>query len=76
MDDNEKKARQKIANQKYRDSKINFYKEQYDRIKNDPVKMQQNKINNQAYYIRNKAKILLKMKNYYYEKRKKYLEEL
>ena len=76
MDDNEiKKQKQKIANQKYRDSKINFYKEQYNRIKNDPVKMQQKKINNQAYYIRNKPKILLKMKNYYYEK-KKDLEEL
>jgi hypothetical protein len=37
--------------------------------------MQQKKINNQAYYIRNKARILLKMKNYYYEK-KKDLEEL
>jgi len=75
MDDNEKKARQKIANQKYRDSKINFYKDQYDKIKNDPLKMQQKKINNQSYYIRNKAKILLKMKNYYYDK-KKNLEEL
>ena len=74
MDDNEKKRRQKLANQKYRDSKPNFYKAQYDRIKNDPVKMQQKKINNQAYYIRNKPKILLKMKNYY--KKKKDLEEL
>ena len=36
--------------------------------------MQQQKINNQAYYIRNKAKILLKLKNYY--DKKKDLEEL
>ena len=65
----EKKLKQREANQRYIKSIPDFYKKVYDRIKNNPEQMEKRKMNNKQYYDKNREKILAKMKTAYYEKR-------
>jgi hypothetical protein len=69
------KERQAIANKKYRDTHPNFYRDQYQKIKNNPDALIQKKANDKKHYEKNRDKILARLRENYHREKESDLAE-